>query len=278
MKNDIYMTTGEFARMMRISKDTLFHYDKIGLLKPEKVKANGYRYYSVYQADLLEMIFVLRDLGMPLKEIQTHLEDRDPERIEQLFAEREVQIEEEIRKLNRMKGWIRKNRRRIRDTLQIDTESIAIRSLPERYYLYSETKEGSERDLYVKSSQMIQQLIEAEPEAIYDFAAVQWEQNIEAGIYDAYDNTMVLMDERPADIPCRVLESGEFLVGYHKGAWQEVGEAYERMLDYSREHGIVLSGQFVERYVVDGFTTMAEAEYVTELSVRILKKRQDAAG
>ena len=43
MQQDIYMTTGEFARMMRVSKDTLFHYDKIGLLKPEIVKTNGYR-------------------------------------------------------------------------------------------------------------------------------------------------------------------------------------------------------------------------------------------
>lgn len=99
---------------------------------------------------------------------------------------------------------------------------------------------------------------------------MQREQNIEAGIYDAYDNTVVMMDERPADIPCRVLEAGEFLVGYHKGPWQEVGEAYERMLDYSRKHGIVLSEQFVERYVVDGFTTTAEEEYVTEISVRIV--------
>ena len=78
MQQDIYMTTGEFARMMRVSKDTLFHYDKIGLLKPEIVKTNGYRYYSVYQADLLEAIFMLRDLGMPLKEIQEHLAQRHP--------------------------------------------------------------------------------------------------------------------------------------------------------------------------------------------------------
>ena len=41
MQQDIYMTTGEFARMMRVSKDTLFHYDKIGLLKPDIVMSRG---------------------------------------------------------------------------------------------------------------------------------------------------------------------------------------------------------------------------------------------
>lgn len=125
------MTTGEFARMMRVSKDTLFHYDKIGLLKPEIVKTNGYRYYSVYQADLLEAIFMLRDLGMPLKEIQEHLAQRHPQAMERLFAEREVQIDREIEKLQSMKRWLRWNRERIQDAAEIDTAEIVIKTFPE---------------------------------------------------------------------------------------------------------------------------------------------------
>ena len=35
-----YMTTGEFASAMGVSKDTLFHYDDIGLFCPEKVSEN----------------------------------------------------------------------------------------------------------------------------------------------------------------------------------------------------------------------------------------------
>ena len=34
MNKKIYMTTGEFARIMRITKETLFHYDEIGLFQP----------------------------------------------------------------------------------------------------------------------------------------------------------------------------------------------------------------------------------------------------
>ena len=43
------MTTGEFARIMRITKETLFHYDEIGVFQPELTQTNGYRYYSIYQ-------------------------------------------------------------------------------------------------------------------------------------------------------------------------------------------------------------------------------------
>ena len=43
MNKKIYMTTGEFARIMRITKETLFHYDEIGLFQPELTQPNGYR-------------------------------------------------------------------------------------------------------------------------------------------------------------------------------------------------------------------------------------------
>lgn len=42
-------TTGEFARLCNIRKDTLFYYDEIDLLKPEIIQDNGYRYYSANQ-------------------------------------------------------------------------------------------------------------------------------------------------------------------------------------------------------------------------------------
>ena len=55
------MTTGEFARIMRITKETLFHYDEIGLFQPELTQPNGYRYYSIYQTEILDTILLLKD-------------------------------------------------------------------------------------------------------------------------------------------------------------------------------------------------------------------------
>ena len=36
-------TTGQFADMCGVKKQTLFHYDDIGILKPVLVEENGYR-------------------------------------------------------------------------------------------------------------------------------------------------------------------------------------------------------------------------------------------
>ena len=41
---------------MGVTKNTLFHYDKIGLFSPDIVRENEYRYYSVYQMELFHTI------------------------------------------------------------------------------------------------------------------------------------------------------------------------------------------------------------------------------
>ena len=89
MEQKVYITTGELARLMGITKETLFHYDEIGLFQPARVEPNGYRYYDIYQMEVLNAILLLRDLGMPLKEIRLIMEERSPERIDQVFMERE---------------------------------------------------------------------------------------------------------------------------------------------------------------------------------------------
>ena len=40
------LKTAAFAALCGVKKDTLLHYDRIGLLKPSRVGENGYRYYD----------------------------------------------------------------------------------------------------------------------------------------------------------------------------------------------------------------------------------------
>lgn len=68
---------GEFARLCGIGKDTLFHYDKIGLLRPALVADNGYRYYTLQQYYQFHIISVLKQAGMPLREIKAYLAEPD---------------------------------------------------------------------------------------------------------------------------------------------------------------------------------------------------------
>jgi DNA-binding transcriptional MerR regulator len=57
-----------FARLAAVTVRTLHHYDRIGLLKPERT-SSGYRVYTARHLERLEQIVALRFLGLPLKEI-----------------------------------------------------------------------------------------------------------------------------------------------------------------------------------------------------------------
>ena len=78
MSRNEYLTTGEVARMMGTTKNTLFHYDQLGIFSPEARGDNDYRYYTVRQMDVLDAIITLRELGMPLPENKEYMEHEAP--------------------------------------------------------------------------------------------------------------------------------------------------------------------------------------------------------
>lgn len=65
--------------MSGVSARTLRHYDEIGLLAPDEVSTNGYRWYSRTQLRRLQRILLLRDLDVPLTQIKAILTGEDDE-------------------------------------------------------------------------------------------------------------------------------------------------------------------------------------------------------
>jgi DNA-binding transcriptional MerR regulator len=71
------LTVKQLARMAGITPRTLHYYDEIGLLKPSRVGANGYRYYSEDALLRLQQILLYRELDMPLEDIKQIMGRRD---------------------------------------------------------------------------------------------------------------------------------------------------------------------------------------------------------
>src|SRR5690625_34215 len=79
-----YFTAGEFAHLCKVNKQTLIYYERIGLFSPIYKDEKGYRYYSVSQYDFFSVIELLKEIGMPLKEIQHYMANKSPDRFIQL--------------------------------------------------------------------------------------------------------------------------------------------------------------------------------------------------
>jgi DNA-binding transcriptional MerR regulator len=82
----------------------LRYYDEIGLLRPARVGANGYRYYEREQLLRLQQILLLRELGMDLATIGNVVDaERDP--VEALRRHRR-RLLDEWERLRRLAGTV----------------------------------------------------------------------------------------------------------------------------------------------------------------------------
>ena len=271
MNRNLYMTTGEFAKLMGVTKETLFHYDEIGLFCPEVVTERGYRQYSVNQVEVMDTILMLRELGMPLKEIREFMRHRSAQRILQVFAQREKQLDQQIKKLQQMKEWMAQRTRKIQAIQDLRTEEISIQTFPERYYLYASISPDDEWEYYQKTGEMIFELEREGKQMDYDLAYIQHEENLDDGLYDVYDTAGLLLEDKPNKPHCLTFPAGEYLTAYHVGHWNTVSEAYERLFAYKKTQNLQTDGIYLEHFVVDNLVVDSIDEFVTEISVRIIR-------
>lgn len=99
MKQKSNLTTAEFAQLCGTTKDTLFLYDRKGILKPASVGENGYRYYSPYQVFDYDVIHMLKQTGSSLREIRECRNGQDVAFFRQLFERKIDECDEMLREL-----------------------------------------------------------------------------------------------------------------------------------------------------------------------------------
>jgi DNA-binding transcriptional MerR regulator len=69
------MTVGQVAERFAVTVRTLHHYDEIGLLRPSRRSAAGYRLYTDADVTRLQHVVVYRRLGLALEDIGAVLDD-----------------------------------------------------------------------------------------------------------------------------------------------------------------------------------------------------------
>lgn len=129
-----YITTGEFARIVKLNKKTLIYYDEIGLFKPAYVNEKGYRFYSIFQTDALALIIALRDLGIPLKDIKEYLSAGDAQALNDTLEKKEQEIDEVIETLRARKKLLNKVRSENMDYMSFFGVEYVIKEYPEEHY------------------------------------------------------------------------------------------------------------------------------------------------
>ncbi|WP_283684886.1 MerR family transcriptional regulator [Parablautia sp. Marseille-Q6255] len=268
MQKTRYLTTGEFAKLVGVTKHTLFHYDQIGLFQPEFTAENEYRYYTMDQLDVFDIIYTLRDLGMPLRQIREYLSERTPQSLSELLKEEDRILRERIRNLKNKREWIRKKAEFLETAMHTDTDQAGIVYLPEKYYISRRILQNDERLWAIASGELLEECEKHGLCNVYGFGYRQELSAILAQQYDQYDAVYLMFDEKPKGIDYTVREEGLYVTAYHTGHWTTIGEAYQRLLDCAAEQGVTLKGPCYEDFLFDGLTKKRQEEYVTRIICR----------
>lgn len=98
-------SSGQFAKLMEISLDTLRYYEKERLIMPRR-KKNNHRTYTDGDANWMLFIKRLKETGMPIKEIRKYARLRSKgaatmgERMQMLMRHRDA-LDEKIKQLKK---------------------------------------------------------------------------------------------------------------------------------------------------------------------------------
>jgi len=263
-------TIGEFAEFARTTRDTLVHYDKIGLLSPTIRGENNYRYYSVEHLAMFNLIRTSRTLGMSLDEIKRLRENRTPEIMDELLYAQIGKINDEIDKWVSARKLIHLFRSNIHAHVNIDETEISIKECPVEAIVLGELNDYSGgRNDYDALLSFYHDMHRKYPEMDLNYPvwAMFSEDRIKAGDWKWPDRYYFYNpdghDKKPAAL---------YAVGYTRGGYGQSHELYTRILDYIERSGYEICGAAYEEYPLNEICVTDDSNYLMRIMITVRKK------
>ncbi|WP_102691849.1 MerR family transcriptional regulator [Rummeliibacillus pycnus] len=268
-----FFTTGEFAKICHVKKQTLFHYDEIGLLRPEVKKENGYRYYSYQQYEVFIVIELLKDLNMPLKDIRNFLSNKTPEQAVQLLQNQLTQIDNKIQKLNHTKKIVKTKMENIQNALNVEIEGIRIENVKESVLLISNNILNATDKEYLNAvSDFIDLCNRNELYTGHPIGAILSKEEMKKNQFDNYSYLYTMMPEDYFSPSTIVQPAGTYVIGFHKGDDANIATSYIRIFDFMKEHHLVMKDFSYEEFIFDEISVNGEENYVTKIMIQVETK------
>lgn len=256
------LAIGEFATLTRLSVRTLRRYHTAGLLVPDEVDpSTGYRYYAPEQIPTAQVIHQLRQLDVPLSEVESILATDDPEERADVIAGHLRRLEDEI---DRTQASLASLRRLLRpEPAEI---AVELRSVPAR------TVAGVKGHVHYDETVGWYDSAMAELDAEFPVS----ERTGPPGGY--YSNDLFAMDAGPLAVyrPVRAprasgrievieLPAVELAVTVHPGRHDDINVTYGRLGSWVVARALTVDGPIYETYAVGPRDTADPAAWRTEI-------------
>lgn len=273
-KYEQYFTTSEFAKLCGVSKHTLFHYDDIGILKPETINDSGYRFYSIKQFFAFDIISILKEAGTPLKEIKEYIEHQDIEHFLAILKEKKKHLADEQKKIERMQRLLQKTIDMTNHAIHTTCGQPKIEECEEEYLIAVKLpRQDSEKKCLSKISDLYKYclnhcLIDAWPTGIIiSKNSLETYEQIE--LFKNADYFFCKIDYRYDSEWLYIKPKGKYAVIDHKGSYESMPATYEKLKDYITEKNLSIIGNAYEFELLGCIAVGDPEKYVIKIAIQV---------
>lgn len=272
MFSDKYFSISDFARLMGVSRQTLLYYDRIGLFKPVKILDNGYRVYARSQINIFSMIYMLGEMGVPLKEIRQIVEEISPDTAMAVLQKQQGEVQKTMQKLKLLEAMMALRIAQIsqgKAVLENKLSGVSLETVPKDIPLYLGERIDCTWD-------------EITDDMIVDFYGscekLGFPMIFSGGQMKCREKILLGETAQISHMCCRlqdfqganaVIPQGRYAVAYARGDYANVGDAYSRILSFIKESHMQIVGNAYEEYLLDELTGSNPSQFVMKIMVQV---------
>lgn len=272
-KNIKYLSTGEFAKLCKINKQTLFYYDQIGLLSPVFKNEKGYRFYSINQIELFYVIDLLKDLGMSLNDIQQYMQNKSPESFLTLMYQQKDEIVKKRQEIEMKEKMIETKIALIEEASKIDFDQVTLEQLPEAtLYLSRNIENNTEEEFLEVISDFIGELNESQLDTGYPIGGITKREQLVKGEFTKYSYFYIEQPNPKEGYPYFQAVKGDFLIGYHIGDEKKIHKTYSRLFSEMERLNLTMGDHAFEEYIYDTVVKNDKEQFVTKIMLQVNRK------
>jgi len=266
------LSISDFAEFSRTTRDTLLHYDRIGLLSPVMRGENNYRYYSSSQLAIINVIRTFQQLGMSLDDIRGLKDRRTPELANMVFERQIEEIDTKIKEWVSARKLLLTLKKAINSGSSIDEREITVKFLPAEAIVLGDLNDYSrDRTDYDALLSFYHDMSQKYPDldlnypvwATYSYAKLlkrDWDHPDRYYFYNPEG-----YDRRPAAL---------YVIGYKRGGYGPNDELYGRLVNYIEKNSYEICGDAYEEYPLNEICAIDDKDYLIRVMITVREKEK----
>lgn len=269
---DKLFTIGEMVKACRTTKDTLYFYERKGLIKPAFIDTNGYRYYDLNNFYRMDVISMLREADSSINEIAEFLKDVRPDSYISYMSAKKEFFRRKRREYELLEEKLQRSIELTHQCFEIADFDPKVEHESQEYLILQECPDYENDRENILAFSRTREICHDHniPHDIHQSAMISYERLTGNG-ENRFENDYyyALSYEPISGEYVHIKPEGDYVTLIHKGPYPEIRSSYEKALAYMEDQRLVIDGNSYEKTIVGWFNCSIPEDYITKISIKI---------